>query len=188
MSLSPSPSLSLVAEHDMMIGYTISLGMAFAFIRYEKASAAREAVRTRNGYELDRLHRLRVEVSRGGRQGEYGGYKDELKRTDHRATVTGIPESMNASWQDLKDFSRPFAVPGYTAVLPDGTGVLEFTSSEDLEAAIHNLHDTVFRNRFGEGRVGVAKDVSSFRVHRKKGERSSPSPSRGRERERERER
>ena len=96
---------------------------AFAFVEFEDARDAEDAVHGRDGYDFYG-HRLRVELARGNRappmgppmggydrgRGGGGGYGGggggggggdfRGKGTGFRAIVKGLP--MSASWQDLK--------------------------------------------------------------------------------------
>ncbi|KAF3678419.1 Serine/arginine-rich splicing factor SR34A [Capsicum annuum] len=85
----------------------------YAFVEFEEARDAEDAIRGRDGYDFDG-HRLRVELAHGGRgnsssndryggggRGQRGGVS---RRSDYRVFVTGLPHS--ASWQDLKDHMR----------------------------------------------------------------------------------
>ncbi|CAM9966915.1 unnamed protein product, partial [Hapterophycus canaliculatus] len=106
---------------------------AFGFITFQDARDAEEAVRARDGYDMDGS-RLRVEISRGrrdmggggfgGRMGMGGGMMGRggfggrggsgFQQTEYRVIVTGLPPS--ASWQDLKDHMRKAGEPTYTDV------------------------------------------------------------------------
>nr|XP_019706250.1 serine/arginine-rich-splicing factor SR34 isoform X1 [Elaeis guineensis] len=83
----------------------------YAFVEFEDARDAEDAIRGRDGYNFDG-HRLRVELAHGGRGqsssfdrhssynsgGRRGG--GVSRRSEYRVLVTGLPSS--ASWQDLK--------------------------------------------------------------------------------------
>ena len=54
-----------------------------------------------------------------------------------RCRVSGLPA--RTSWQDLKDFMRSAGEVGYSNVIQDGTGVVEFLSRGALEEAIRKF-------------------------------------------------
>ncbi|CAA0805782.1 Serine/arginine-rich-splicing factor SR34 [Striga hermonthica] len=85
----------------------------YAFVEFEDERDAEDAIRGRDGYEFDG-HRLRVELSHGGRGNSSStdrysgsrGYRGGVsRRSEYRVMITGLPSS--ASWQDLKYYIRP---------------------------------------------------------------------------------
>lgn len=168
----------------------------YAFVEFEEARDAEDAIRGRDGYDFDG-HRLRVELahggrghsssdrhsshsSGGGRGGDGGGGgggrgRGVSRRSEYRVLVTGLPSS--ASWQDLKDHMRRAGDVCFSQVFRDGsgtTGIVDYTNFEDMKHAIKKLDDTEFRNAFSRAYVRV-KEYDSKRD-------SSRSPSRGRSR------
>ncbi|KJH43310.1 hypothetical protein DICVIV_10680 [Dictyocaulus viviparus] len=116
-------------------------GPMFAFVEFEDARDAEDAVRSRDGYDLDGS-RLRVEFTRG---------------TGPRGP--GLPAT--GSWQDLKDHMRDAGEVCYANVSRDGTGVVEFTRFDDMKEALRKLDDTKFRSHEGEtGYIRVREDTS----------------------------
>uniref|UniRef100_M1AT83 Pre-mRNA-splicing factor SF2 n=1 Tax=Solanum tuberosum TaxID=4113 RepID=M1AT83_SOLTU len=109
----------------------------YAFVEFEEARDAEDAIRGRDGYDFDG-HRLRVELAHGGRgnsssndrygggggggggggRGQRGG--GVSRRSDFRVLVTGLPHS--ASWQDLKDHMRRAGDVCFSQVFRDGSG------------------------------------------------------------------
>lgn len=138
-------------------------GPPFAFVEFEDARDADDAVKARDGYDYDG-YRLRVEFPRGGGPGNYrssrgnsdrgGGGRDRgnrgppARRSQFRVMVTGLPAS--GSWQDLKDHMREAGDVCFADVYKDGTGVVEFLRHEDMKYAIKKLDDSRFRSHEGE--------------------------------------
>ncbi|KAK9281194.1 hypothetical protein L1049_004089 [Liquidambar formosana] len=155
----------------------------YAFVEFEEARDAEDAIRGRDGYDFDG-HRLRVELAHGGRghssssdrysshssgRGARGGVS---RRSEYRVLVTGLPSS--ASWQDLKDHMRKAGDVCFSQVFRDGngtTGIVDYTNYEDMKYAIRKLDDSEFRNAFSRAYVRV-KEYDS--------RRDSRSPSRSR--------
>ncbi|XP_061401564.1 serine/arginine-rich splicing factor 1B-like [Musca autumnalis] len=141
-------------------------GPPFAFVEFEDARDADDAVKARDGYDYDG-YRLRVEFPRGGGPGSYRGSRNEgggggrgrdgggrsgrgppTKRSQYRVQVTGLPAS--GSWQDLKDHMREAGDVCFADAYKDGTGVVEFLRLEDMKYAIKKLDDSRFRSHEGE--------------------------------------
>ncbi|KHN85184.1 Serine/arginine-rich splicing factor 9 [Toxocara canis] len=138
-----------------------SRGAPFAFLEFEDARDAEDAIRGRDGYDLDGC-RIRVEMTRGvgprgpgGRPiyGSGGGGYDRrpppprgppARRSGYRVIISGLPAS--GSWQDLKDHMRDAGDICYADVYKDGTGVVEYTKYDDMKYAIRKLDDTKFKS------------------------------------------
>ncbi|RID75571.1 hypothetical protein BRARA_B02609 [Brassica rapa] len=155
----------------------------YAFVEFEDPRDADDAIHGRDGYDFDG-HCLRVELAHGGRRSSNdsrssGGGRDggdrgrgPSRRSEFRVLVLGLPSS--ASWQDLKDHMRKGGEVCFSQVYRDGrgtTGIVDYTSYEDMKYAIKKLDDTEFRNAFSRGYVRVREYDSR---------RDSRSPSRGR--------
>ncbi|CAN7089295.1 unnamed protein product, partial [Brassica rapa subsp. narinosa] len=164
----------------------------YAFVEFEDPRDADDAIHGRDGYDFDG-HCLRVELAHGGRRssndarGSYGGGgsrgggggrdggdrgRGPSRRSEYRVVVSGLPSS--ASWQDLKDHMRKGGEVCFSQVFRDGrgtTGIVDYTSYEDMKYAIKKLDDTEFRNAFSRGYVRVREYDSR---------KDSRSPSRGR--------
>ncbi|XP_017475210.1 PREDICTED: serine/arginine-rich splicing factor 1A-like [Rhagoletis zephyria] len=153
-------------------------GPPFAFVEFEDARDAEDAVKARDGYDYDG-YRLRVEFPRGGGPGSFRGNRNDrnrndggrgggggggrgppTKRSQYRVLVTGLPSS--GSWQDLKDHMREAGDVCFADAYKDGTGVVEFLRNEDMKYAIKKLDDSRFRSHEGE--------VSYIRVREDSGE------------------
>jgi len=116
----------------------------FAFIDYEDDRDAQDAVQGEDGRNiLDK--RVRVEISRRGRQrgggggggydgGRGGGGGGGLQRTEFRATLSGLPR--DADWRTVKDFLRDTVPPAFVDDIRDGECVCEFASMEDAQVRI----------------------------------------------------
>lgn len=152
-------------------------GPPFAFVEFDDARDAEDAVKARDGYDYDG-YRLRVEFPRGGGPGSFRGNRNDrnrndggrgggggargppTKRSQYRVMVTGLPSS--GSWQDLKDHMREAGDVCFADAYKDGTGVVEFLRHEDMKYAIKKLDDSRFRSHEGE--------VSYIRVREDSGE------------------
>ncbi|GBG73052.1 hypothetical protein CBR_g12769 [Chara braunii] len=161
----------------------------YAFIEFEDARDAEDAIRGRDGYNFDG-NRLRVELAHGGRASasvdrysSYSGSSGRLgglsRRSDYRVMVTGLPSS--ASWQDLKDHMRRAGDVCFAQVFRDGNGtvgIVDYNSYEDMKHAVRKLDDSEFRNPFAKSYIRVREDRGSYYSSRSR----SRSPSRDRDR------
>jgi len=182
----------------------VSLKVGFGFVEFDDPRDADDAVRKLDGYDLDGS-RIMVEHSRGGsanRRDDSSSYRgrggDRYERRDddrgrsrrgppirtaHRVLVDNLSSTCN--WRDLKDLCRDIARASHTYadVYRDGTGVVEFESSEDMKRAIKELDDYKFQGR----RVYMKEDKGKDRYEpysrsskkSSKSPRRSPSPKRG---------
>ncbi|XAR61335.1 hypothetical protein NMG60_11035012 [Bertholletia excelsa] len=161
----------------------------YAFVEFEEARDAEDAIRGRDGYDFDG-HRLRVELAHGGRghsssfdrhsshsSGRSGRY-GVSRRSDYRVLVTGLPSS--ASWQDLKDHMRRAGDVCFSQVFRDGsgtTGIVDYTNYDDMKYAIRKLDDSEFRNAFARATVRVKEYKGSRSRSRSYSKSRSPSDS-----------
>merc|ERR1711872_490499 len=168
-------------------------GPPFAFVEFEDARDADDAVYARDGYDYDG-YKLRVEFPRGGGGSfrgnrDRGGYRGDrrpgppARRSQYRVMVTGLPPT--GSWQDLKDHMREAGDVCFSDVYKDGTGAVEYLRYEDMKYALKKLDDTKFRSHEGEtAYVRVKEDYggggSSSRRSRSKSRSRSRSPRRSR--------
>lgn len=149
----------------------VRLMRGYGFVQFRDSSDARKAVEEMNGRDFDGQE-LFVEFSRPRRsiddrdrdrrdrfdRRDYRDSRDPRDHRDyhepreprliatHRLRVSDLPP--DASWQDLKDFVRTAeVVVAYTDVsrARDGTGVVDFTSREDMEKALNTLKDLEFK-------------------------------------------
>lgn len=133
-------------------------GPPFAFVEFEDALDAEDAIKGRDNYEYEG-YRLRVEFQKGARGGRGagggsgagysrggggGGVNQPPRRSENRVIITGLPPT--GSWQDLKDHMRVAGNVCYADVFKDGTGVVEFIRYDDAKYAVKNLDDTKFRS------------------------------------------
>lgn len=158
-------------------------GPPFAFVEFEDARDAEDAVHARDGYDYDG-YRLRVEFPRGGGPSAGGGDRGRkmynsggsggggfsggdrgkgrgppARRSQYRVLVTGLPPS--GSWQDLKDHMREAGDVCFADVYKDGTGVVEFLRYDDMKYAYKKLDDSRFRSHEGEvAYIRVKEDYS----------------------------
>lgn len=142
---------------------------------------------------------------RGGGGGGYGGGgyggppprergpPRNLRRSEHRVIVSGLPPS--ASWQDLKDHFRQCGDVIYTDVDRHGGGIVEFGARNEQEDAVSKLDDAEFKDNYL--RVKKPKDQMSDEeldrekekdkeIQAKRGDKRSRSRSRGDKRSRSR--
>lgn len=165
---------------------TTQAGDTMAFVEFEDARDAEDALDRRHGYDFDG-RKLRVEFSNpgggkgdgkrgdsrgrgrsrggGGRRGGDSRARQrrrstpKLRDTWYRAKVANLPAS--TSWQDLKDFFRKggFENCKFTDIEGKGEGVGGFATREEVESVIDKLHDAKFAARNGETeRVVVTAD------------------------------
>eukprot|EP00923_Selenidium_pygospionis_P029601 GHVN01052760.1.p2 GENE.GHVN01052760.1~~GHVN01052760.1.p2 ORF type:complete len:248 (+),score=15.51 GHVN01052760.1:70-813(+) len=187
---------------NVAIKRTIS-GAPFAFVEYDDPRDADDAIKGRDGYNLQGC-RLRVEIpfaNRGMGRGGRGGRGGAPRRGDYRVEVRGLPAS--GSWQDLKDHMRDAGECVYADVYRDGKGIVEFSRREEMERALHELHGSRFKSHEGDfakisihriddrrrrsrspPRYGGGRDGSRSRSRERGGERrrynSRSPPARGR--------
>ncbi|KDP23469.1 hypothetical protein JCGZ_23302 [Jatropha curcas] len=154
----------------------------YAFVEFEDARDAEDAIRGRDGYNFDGC-RLRVELAHGGRRhsspsDRYSSYSSSSgsrgpsKRSDYRVLVTGLPSS--ASWQDLKDHMRKAGDVCFSQVFRDRggmTGIVDYTNYDDMNRAIRKLDDSEFRNAFSRSYVRV-REYDSRRSYSRSPSRS----------------
>uniref|UniRef100_A0A5B6YWZ7 Putative Nucleotide-binding, alpha-beta plait n=1 Tax=Davidia involucrata TaxID=16924 RepID=A0A5B6YWZ7_DAVIN len=164
----------------------------YAFVEFEEARDAEDAIRGRDGYDFDG-HRLRVELAHGGRghsssidrynnhNSGRGGRGGVSRRSEYRVMVTGLPQS--ASWQDLKDHMRRAGDVCFSQVFRAGsgtTGIVDYTNYDDMKYAIRKLDDSEFRNAFSRAIVRVKEYDSSRSRSLSRSRSRSRSYSRGR--------
>ncbi|KAH9755255.1 serine/arginine-rich-splicing factor SR34 [Citrus sinensis] len=178
----------------------------YAFVEFEDYRDAEDAIRGRDGYNFDG-YRLRVELAHGGRRhsssvdrySSYssGGSRGVSRRSDYRVLVTGLPSS--ASWQDLKNYiggcfgfgeeksigerfekQEGSSVVECLAVYIGMTGIVDYTSYDDMKYAIRKLDRSEFRNAFSRSYVRV-REYDSRRSYSRSPSRS-PYYSRSRSR------
>ncbi|GFZ04589.1 similar to SERINE-ARGININE PROTEIN 30 [Actinidia rufa] len=132
----------------------------YAFVEFEEARDAEDAIRGRDGYDYDG-HRLRslhmedVDIHHqligtvvyskggGGGSGRGGGFQDALIIVDHMRRAGDVC------------FSQVFRDARGT------TGIVDYTSYDDMKYAIRKLDDSEFRNAFARGIVRVREYKSS---------------------------
>lgn len=164
----------------------------YCFIEFENARDAEDAVRGRDGYDIDG-HRLRVELAHGGRGAlsvdrynsfsSGGGRKNgrPQRHCDYRVIISGLPSS--ASWQDLKDHMRRAGDVTFAQVFRDNngtTGVVDYTNYDDMKYAIRKLDDTEFKNPFSRSYIRVKEYGSKGSMSRSRSHSFSHSRSRTR--------
>ncbi|VVA12627.1 PREDICTED: serine/arginine-rich splicing factor [Prunus dulcis] len=147
----------------------------YAFIEFEDARDADDAIYGRDGYNFDG-YRLRVELAHGGRghsssMDRYSSYshssssRGASRRSDYRVLVTGLPPS--ASWQDLKDHMRRAGDVCFSQVFRDRggmTGIVDYTNYDDMRYAVRKLDDSEFKNAFSRAYIRV-KEYDSRRSY-----------------------
>ncbi|KRZ95061.1 Serine/arginine-rich splicing factor 1, partial [Trichinella sp. T8] len=146
-------------------------GPPFAFVEFEDARDAEDAVRYKDGYELDG-YKLRVEFPRGS--GVHPGYNQRnrmlagrngcrtnaSRHTGFRCYISGLPAS--GSWQDLKDHMREAGDVCFSDVYKNGNGVVEYMRAEDLEYALANLNESRFRSHEYTVNVNIKDEMQEL--------------------------
>eukprot|EP00416_Gambierdiscus_australes_P033459 CAMPEP_0171109018 /NCGR_PEP_ID=MMETSP0766_2-20121228/70101_1 /TAXON_ID=439317 /ORGANISM="Gambierdiscus australes, Strain CAWD 149" /LENGTH=189 /DNA_ID=CAMNT_0011570665 /DNA_START=81 /DNA_END=647 /DNA_ORIENTATION=+ len=125
-------------------------GTAYAFLDFESAQDAADAVNRRNGYEFEG-ECIRVELKDGGQGG--ANTSKHQHRTDTRVIVTGLPSS--ASWQDLKDHMREAGDVLFVEIERPGVGIVRYYSPADVRTAVRVLDRSVFRDNNGGAEIRV---------------------------------
>ncbi|CDP17134.1 unnamed protein product [Coffea canephora] len=160
----------------------------YAFVEFEEARDAEDAIRGRDGYDFDG-HRLRVELAHGGRghSSSTDRYSNHSSGRGPRVLVTGLPPS--ASWQDLKDHMRRAGDVCFSQVFREGsgtTGIVDYTNYDDMKYSIRKLDESEFRNSFSRATIRVKEYDSSRSRSRSRsysrGKSGSRSPSNSRSR------
>uniref|UniRef100_M1B661 Arginine/serine-rich splicing factor n=1 Tax=Solanum tuberosum TaxID=4113 RepID=M1B661_SOLTU len=138
----------------------------YAFVEFEEARDAEDAIRGRDGYDFDG-HRLRVELAHGGRGNSSSNDRyNSGNNSGHNGgvLVTGLPHS--ASWQDLKDHMRRAGDVCFSQVFREGsgtTGIVDYTNYDDMKYAIKKLDESEFRNAFSRSTIRVKEHDSRSR-------------------------
>ncbi|KAG2779328.1 hypothetical protein JG687_00007010 [Phytophthora cactorum] len=133
---------------------------AFAFVDFEDARDAEDAIRGRDGYDYDGA-RLRVEPANGGRResardsarGSARYPRNVRGNGEFSVEVSNLPPRV--SWQDLKDFMRKAGDVVFTEVDGRGGGVVEYSNKRDMKYAVEKLDDSEFRGRSENSYVRV---------------------------------
>ncbi|ETM43967.1 hypothetical protein L914_10734, partial [Phytophthora nicotianae] len=131
---------------------------AFAFVDFEDARDAEDAIRGRDGYDYDGA-RLRVEPANGGRRestrdrGSARYPRNIRGNGEFTVEVSNLPPRV--SWQDLKDFMRKAGDVTFTEVDGRGGGVVEYSNKRDMKYAVEKLDDSEFRGRTENSYVRV---------------------------------
>ncbi|KAI4837805.1 serine/arginine-rich splicing factor 1 [Plasmodium brasilianum] len=145
-------------------------GAAFAFIEFEDARDAADAIKEKDGCDFGG-NKLRVEVpfnardngkynSRGGRGMMSRGVKS--RRGKYVVEVSGLP--LSGSWQDLKDHLRDAGECGHADVFKNGTGEVSFFHKEDMLEAIEKFNGSTFRSHEGEKtKITIRQKKTSWR-------------------------
>eukprot|EP00245_Coleochaete_scutata_P012926 TRINITY_DN510_c0_g2_i3.p1 TRINITY_DN510_c0_g2~~TRINITY_DN510_c0_g2_i3.p1 ORF type:complete len:207 (+),score=19.63 TRINITY_DN510_c0_g2_i3:189-809(+) len=159
---------------------------AYAFVEFDDARDAEDAIRGRDGYDFDGC-RLRVELAHGAgrpsasasidrhssfssRAGGGGAsHRSDFRgnRSDFRVIVTNLPSS--ASWQDLKDHMRKAGDVCFAQVFRDGSGmcgIVDYSNGDDMKVAIRKLDDSEFKNPFSRSYIRVNHETAPFFIFR----------------------
>lgn len=157
----------------------IDMKNGFAFVQYESARAATDAVKYLDNTDVDG-RRIMVQFPKSGRGGDRRiGFSDRsfssggrelplgrpIKRRDRATGFSIVVEKLSdrTSWQDLKDWARPVANPLYSDVWRERdwrAGTVEFGSKEEMLRVIKELDDTKLDGSY----VRVMEDEENARV------------------------
>lgn len=144
-------------------------GSAFAFIEFEDARDAADAIKEKDGSDFEG-NRLRVEVPFNarengryyGRGGRMMGRGQKPRRGKYVVEVSGLP--ISGSWQDLKDHLREAGECGHADVFKDGTGEVSFFNRADMLEAIEKFDGSTFRSHEGEkARITIREKEGGWR-------------------------
>ncbi|MFS7946473.1 putative RNA recognition motif domain, nucleotide-binding alpha-beta plait domain superfamily [Helianthus anomalus] len=127
----------------------------YAFVEFEEARDADDAIRGRDGYDFDG-HKLRVELAHGGRGSS--SYKDRYSSHSSGRGGRGGGVSRRSDYRDLKDHMRRAGDVCFSQVFREGsgtTGIVDYTNYDDMKYAIRKLDDPEFRNAFSHGYIPV---------------------------------
>ncbi|GAB9466098.1 Pre-mrna-splicing factor sf2 [Globisporangium polare] len=160
---------------------------AFAFVDFEDARDAEDAIHGRNGYDYDGLT-LRVEAANSGakRGGESARPKfgRNVRGTgEFGVDVSRLPSRM--SWQDLKDSMRKAGDVVFASVDGHGHGFVEYSNRSDMRYALDKMDDTAIRYKGDKVYIRVKPARSSSRSRSpRSGSRSPRSSKKSRSRKR----
>lgn len=146
-------------------------GAPFAFIEFEDARDAADAIKEKDGCEFEG-NKLRVEVPfnarENGRYNSRGGGRGMMNRGNksrrgrYVVEVTGLPPT--GSWQDLKDHLRDAGECGHADVFKDGTGEVSFFTKANMLKAIDKFNGSTFRSHEGEkSKITIRQKKTSWR-------------------------
>lgn len=144
-------------------------GSAFAFIEFEDARDAADAIKEKDGCDFEG-NRLRVEVPFNarengryyGRGGRMLGRGQKPRRGKFVVEVSGLP--ISGSWQDLKDHLREAGECGHADVFKDGTGEVSFFNRADMLEAIEKFDGSIFRSHEGEkAKISIREKEGGWR-------------------------
>ncbi|ORX80535.1 RNA-binding domain-containing protein [Basidiobolus meristosporus CBS 931.73] len=135
----------------------ITLKNGFGFVEFRDQKDAEDVVYDFNGKEFFN-ERIIVELARGERKRNERTERNPRdrretsrygppQRTQHRVIVENLASS--ASWQDLKDFMRKAGEVTFADAHreKEGTGVVEFSSYDDMKSAIKKLDDSELKGK-----------------------------------------
>lgn len=151
---------------------------AFAFVDFEDARDAEDAIHGRNGYDYDGLT-LRVEAANSGakRGGESARPKfgRNVRGTgEFGVDVSRLPSRM--SWQDLKDAMRKAGDVVFASVDGRGHGFVEYSNRSDMRYALDKMDDTAIRYKGDKVYIRVKPARGSSRSRSRSPRSRSRSP------------
>ncbi|GBE61666.1 splicing factor [Babesia ovata] len=162
-------------------------GSAFAFIEFEDARDARDAIKEKDGTDF-LGKRLRVETPFASKEDGRGSRRrgpGPPRRGRYLVEVSGLPAS--GSWQDLKDHMREAGECAHADVFRGGIGEVSFYSRSDMEYAIDKFDGSTFKSHEGEkAKIRVREWRPNYRSRSRSGSYHRRKRSHGRERERSR--
>eukprot|EP00811_Abedinium_folium_P009144 NODE_18450_length_893_cov_1.872063.p1 GENE.NODE_18450_length_893_cov_1.872063~~NODE_18450_length_893_cov_1.872063.p1 ORF type:complete len:202 (-),score=28.42 NODE_18450_length_893_cov_1.872063:206-811(-) len=118
---------------------------AYAFLDFETASDAEDAVERRNGVEFEGEVTC---VERGEGRPACGGGGQNHYGQSRRVIVTGFPSG--TAWQDLKDYMRRAGDVAFVGIEHPGMAVVRYNDPANTQEAVRRLNRTVFTDCCGE--------------------------------------
>jgi len=140
----------------------------FAFVHYQDAKDADEAIKALHNSKLDGST-LSVELAKGDKRPSYSRpLQRQQSRSDYRIIVENIP--YNLSWQDLKDHARRVGDIARTDVIKDVShpyGIVEFKNYASLKRALSELDKSVLDGKTIYVKEDISRDFKPYTDYRR---------------------
>ncbi|KAH0485137.1 MAG: uncharacterized protein KVP18_005166 [Porospora cf. gigantea A] len=151
--VSRSEIKDLLYKYGRLRNIDIKLGKtqhAFAFVEFEDARDAEDAVKGRDGIRFDR-NRLRVEFA--------GANKRSAANRSSTYSVVVRNLSRSVTWQQLKDHMKGAGHVCYSRI-ERSQGVVEYETREDMKRAVRTLDGSELNRRLIEVYEGRGRSSS----------------------------